>query len=565
MKVTHKNAIQKYIDINVLSKAFCCFVSSKNKKERLALRFASVTSGGIMVESEKPIPDKKGKVYFLSYNLQFSFQTRLHPHEVENCFFIDFPKELLVDERRKFPRIFFESHENKIISLTSHKSKKKHQAILFNLSAGGIGFYLTDAADSVEEKETLYLDIRILGITINCFAVVRHVVGTLIGCQFISVQREFQAQMHRVIFKEIEWRSETYLAYLERKKKIVEKIKETEETKDLKKQESINYLDFINPFLESAISVVNSFLGITLKKKELRFEKISTGQYDASTFFDCESQNFKFQFFLCLREEVLFKMAKIVFDTEHNTLDDEVKDLLGELGNMIVGNAKTKLDSSHHYTLSTPGLILGKKHVLSTLSQFPAIRIMLESEIGDFDVILFVSDLIEKMKEKSTKEVDLCSAENLEFVEPIYNSCVNLFSNFLNLDIREKSITMRNPLVPKFEISAMLGISNQAMEGKMVLNLSRKLALKIYEILVNEKVDEFSEEVKDAVGEILNMITGNAKKEFQHKNIYYHLSTPFIVEGKEQVIKNVGQHPFLSSIYWTSEGFFELCYTLYNR
>ncbi|MCP4150248.1 MAG: hypothetical protein GY757_21045 [bacterium] len=565
MKIESKKNILKYVNINILAKDMCYFVPTRSKAERFTLNIITASTGGVIVQAEGKLSDLKGNIFFRSYNLLFNFACRLHAQQAENCYFAELPPEIIHEDRRKYPRIFFESHENKIIKVTSMKSQVAHKVILFNMSGGGMGFFLTHPDERIVLGESLFFETKLLGIDLKAFAKVKHAEGSLVGCEYMDIKLDFRARINKVVFKEIEWRSETHLLYLERKKQIVEKIKETEDKKELKKQKSINYLDFINPFLESAASVVNSFLGITLKKKDLRFEKVSTGLYDATTYFDCESKDFKFQFFLCLKEEVLLKTADIVFQEKHESLTGEVKDLLGELGNMIVGNAKTKMDSSHHYTLSTPGLIIGKKHVLSTLSQFPSIRIIFESEIGEFDVILFVSDIINKLKEETHKTIDLCSAENLEFIEPIYNSTINLFSNFLNLDIREKSITMRNPLVPKFEISALLGISNVDMEGKMVLNLSRKLALSIYEILLNEKIDEFSEEVKDAVGEILNMITGNAKKDFQKKNIYYHLSTPFIVEGKEQIIKNVGNHPFLSSIYWTSSGFFELCYTLYNR
>lgn len=565
MEFYEQKEILKFIRINILSKNKTVFYPSSSPKEPINLQFISVTDYGIVCKPEKEPPDFQGKVGFFSFHFYMTFTCELcHKYNLpDDQFFIFLPKQLTTGDRRKSPRLFFESQENKIVNVQLKRCNQCAKAILFNLSAGGFAFFLTDLTVDIKPNDEVHLDANIVNVPIHSDAVIRHIDGSLVGCMFQNTSLDFRKDVDKLVLREIQWRSEHFIKYLERKEQIVEKIRESEEQKGLRKQQSINYLDFINPFLESATAVVSNFTGITLEKKELKFEKVCTGVYDASTYFDCVSKDFKFQLFLCLKEEVLLKTAEIVFDRKVDAINEEVNDLLGELGNMIVGNAKNNLDSSHYYKLSTPGIIIGKRHLLSTLSQYPSIRLIFGSEIGDFDIILFVSDVIEKISSEELKTFDIFAPENIEFIEPIFNSTINIFSNFLQLDIKEKGISMRNPLVPKFEISAILGISGDKLEGKIVLNLSKKLAMKIYEILLNEKTDEFNEYVKDAVGEILNMITGNAKGEFQDKNIYYRLSTPFIVEGKDQTIKNVGNTPFVSSIYWTSQGFFELCYTIY--
>ena len=151
------------------------------------------------------------------------------------------------------------------------------------------------------------------------------------------------------------------------------------------------------------------------------------------------------------------------------------------------------------------------------------------------------------------------------FVEPIYNSAINIFANFLNISIKEKSLNMRNPLTPKFEVTAFLSFENEQYDGQVVLNMTEKLARHIYSCLVHETVQELNDEVRDAVGELLNMITGNAKEAFCLNGLHYHMSTPFVVIGREQLVKNIGEIPFISSMYWTSEGFFELSFSLNHK
>ncbi|HNX98299.1 MAG TPA: chemotaxis protein CheX, partial [Candidatus Aminicenantes bacterium] len=90
------------------------------------------------------------------------------------------------------------------------------------------------------------------------------------------------------------------------------------------------------------------------------------------------------------------------------------------------------------------------------------------------------------------------------------------------------------------------------------------LACALCQRLGGEEETEFTPAVQDALGEVVNMICGNAKAEFAKRGIYYKLSTPFIIVGRDQMIATLGEKPFLTSFYWTNEGLFELSFSLYR-
>ena len=58
---------------------------------------------------------------------------------------------------------------------------------------------------------------------------------------------------------------------------------------------------------------------------------------------------------------------------------------------------------------------------------------------------------------------------------------------------------------------------------------------------------------------MVNIITGNAKADYSKMNLVYQLSTPYVIYGRNQIISNAGNDPFISSIYVTEAGFFEIC------
>jgi len=568
MEFTEREDIEKFLDISILSKGEA-FIKSSPANVAITLKERHLDSLLIQLRKESSSPPakmaSKGTISFRSYNMSFEFLYLISKRIDENSALITFPKSLVYADKRKCARIMFDSRENKILRLWCERTKIRFNAMIYNLCMDGIGFFVLDQDVSIKADDLVYIDDIILGQKATTFIKICHTQNNTCGGYFLDAPDSFKISLRKAIYTEILWRSEQHLSLLRDKSEVVDRIQSVKEEREAKKDGVLDYLDLINPFLESAITVLDQFLNLPVKKEELEFKTITSGRYDATTYINCSADTFQFQFFLCLEEAVLLKITERLTGNLPTALDSSSRDLLGELGNMIVGNAKKDLADSLRYTLSTPGLIIGKHHVLSTLSRFPAIRISFSSDLGPLDVVLFVSDIIKKTKQYSQIDLTTNPHDAMNYIEPIYNSTVNLFANYLDIAIKEKSINVRNPLTPKFEVTAFLSFDSDQLEGQVVINLTEKLARFIYKCLIHEEVAELNDEVRDAVGEILNMITGNAKEEFCQSGLHYQMSTPFVVIGRDQFIQTIGEIPFVSSMYWTSQGFFELSFSLYKK
>jgi chemotaxis protein CheX len=60
-----------------------------------------------------------------------------------------------------------------------------------------------------------------------------------------------------------------------------------------------------------------------------------------------------------------------------------------------------------------------------------------------------------------------------------------------------------------------------------------------------EEVSEITDEVKDAVGEIANMIAGGAKSALAQKGFTFRIAIPSIVVGKNHEVAHKGSGPCL--------------------
>jgi chemotaxis protein CheX len=105
-----------------------------------------------------------------------------------------------------------------------------------------------------------------------------------------------------------------------------------------------------------------------------------------------------------------------------------------------------------------------------------------------------------------------------------------VFSTMLSL-----SVTAGKPYtcctVPKFEneVSGIIGMSGD-MQGMVVLSFPTATARNVIRAFTGMDMDPNSPDFADAVGELVNMISGAAKAKFEGKNV--SISCPSVVIGK---------------------------------
>ncbi len=79
------------------------------------------------------------------------------------------------------------------------------------------------------------------------------------------------------------------------------------------------------------------------------------------------------------------------------------------------------------------------------------------------------------------------------------------------------------------DISGIIGMTGDVV-GTVVLSLPTASAVKIVEAFVGSTIDPKSDDFADAIGELVNMISGNAKAKFEGLDV--RISCPSVVIGK---------------------------------
>ena len=111
------------------------------------------------------------------------------------------------------------------------------------------------------------------------------------------------------------------------------------------------------------------------------------------------------------------------------------------------------------------------------------------------------------------------------------------------------------------DISAIVGITG-AYRGTISLTFSRACAVHLVKAMLGDDISDIIQDTSDAVGEITNMVSGQARAGLSEMGIVLQGSTPSIILGDGHVISHVSSSPIIAIPFDTQAGNFTLEFCL---
>jgi chemotaxis protein CheX len=144
---------------------------------------------------------------------------------------------------------------------------------------------------------------------------------------------------------------------------------------------------------------------------------------------------------------------------------------------------------------------------------------------------------------------------DVAYVNPFITSTIETFSKMLNCDVRPGKVTLKSDKVNTFDISGIIGLSGEA-QGSICLSFPKLMALKVVSALLGTDIKIIGPEVTDGIGEIANIVAGNAKQHFADFNL--SISLPKVIVGKDHRIASLRGIPALIVPFTSSLGDFAI-------
>ena len=143
---------------------------------------------------------------------------------------------------------------------------------------------------------------------------------------------------------------------------------------------------FINPFIESTLRSLDMMAGIQAEKVGLELKEDLITTYDVSAIIGLTGET-SGSIIISMPATLACKIASNMLMEEITSMNRNVEDAIGEIGNIVVGDARRSLiQDGHQLSISIPTVVIGVGHKISRSGDVPCIAIPFSTEFGDFEV-----------------------------------------------------------------------------------------------------------------------------------------------------------------------------------
>ncbi|AQS59583.1 chemotaxis protein CheX [Desulforamulus ferrireducens] len=149
--------------------------------------------------------------------------------------------------------------------------------------------------------------------------------------------------------------------------------------------------EYVNSFYQATNSVFEMMLDVQTERGALRLQEDSLPSKDVGVIIGVTG-DFKGSVFFNFPKEMVLEMVRIMSGMEVSEVDSFVSSAVGEVANIIGGNAMTIL-AGYNYTcdIATPQVLLGDYKSVA-LTNEKILVLTLITPIGEFEIALFLKE-----------------------------------------------------------------------------------------------------------------------------------------------------------------------------
>ena len=146
---------------------------------------------------------------------------------------------------------------------------------------------------------------------------------------------------------------------------------------------------------------------------------------------------------------------------------------------------------------------------------------------------------------------------NVAYINPYIESTVRSLDMMAGIKAEKVGLSVKEDLITTYDISAIIGLTGET-SGSIIISVPEGLACKIASNMLMEEISGMSQAVQDAIGEIGNIVVGDARRLLIQEGFQLNISIPTVVMGKGHMISRSGDVPCIAIPFQTEHGDFEV-------
>ena len=137
-----------------------------------------------------------------------------------------------------------------------------------------------------------------------------------------------------------------------------------------------------------------------------------------------------------------------------------------------------------------------------------------------------------------------------EYVNPFVEAGINVIKQVSDIAVRRGHLSFKLTAAPSYDVSIIIGIYG-FLSGQVVYSMGRKLAERLVEKMLGDmSIGQIKALFSDTLGELANMITGNAMAILNRReDLALKVTTPAIITGSDMNVSFVAKPTIVLGLY----------------
>ena len=149
----------------------------------------------------------------------------------------------------------------------------------------------------------------------------------------------------------------------------------------------------------------------------------------------------------------------------------------------------------------------------------------------------------------------------VEIARPFIKATLDILSTMAGITATAGTPYIKKNHVAKGDVSAIVGVTGDKA-GSIAVSFSRACAIALVKGMLGDDIHDVLQDTQDAVGEVTNMVSGQARVGLREMGIALQGSTPTVIVGDGHTIRHISTSPVVAIPFNSKAGGFtvEFCF-----
>lgn len=149
---------------------------------------------------------------------------------------------------------------------------------------------------------------------------------------------------------------------------------------------------------------------------------------------------------------------------------------------------------------------------------------------------------------------------DMEMAKAVIKAAQSVLSTMAGVDSQPGAPYVKKGLVAKGDVTGIIGITGDKT-GTISISFEKACAVAVVKKMLGADIGDILRDVQDAVGEITNMVSGQARAALDKQGVNLRSGTPSVIMGDNHTVQHITNAPIMAIPFTTPDGSFtvEFC------